>query len=70
MRASQFQLSRFALEGMKAIAVQMQKPESEIPEIAITHLWGTVSRGQGIYITVREMEAKSRKAQGRAHRAG
>lgn len=67
--ASAFRLSTLARRRLKDMAEKMDKPESQIVELAITHLAGTTQRDQPVFMTVPDEDSDPPKAHKAARRA-
>ena len=67
--ASAFRLSPLARRRLKDLAEKMDKPESQIVELAITHFSGTMARDLPFYGTVPDEDSDPPKAHKAARRA-
>jgi hypothetical protein len=67
--ASAFRLSPLARRRLKALAEKMDKPESQIVELAITHMAGTYARDLPLQVTVPDEDPDPAKAHKAARRA-
>ncbi len=66
---SQFRLSRLAKRRLTDLAEKMDKPESEVVELAITHMAGTYARDLPMQVTVPDEDSDPPKAHKAARRA-